>query len=168
MNSDTNIDTPSDRTQPMTREFTEAMQPADILAQSGFFADLTPRQLERVAAISAVQDCAQGQQVYRIADPANLVYVLLHGTVRHSIGFGGRHAGVGDILRRGEVFGWAALTPSCPVRLANASCLSPCRFLVIDGARLIALMEQDHTLGYRLMTQLNRLITGTLTAFAGG
>ena len=28
--------------------------------------------------------------------------------------------------------------------------------------------EQDHTLGYRLMTQLNRLMTGTLTTFAGG
>ena len=152
----------------MTNEFTEAMVPAVILSQTGFFGELTPSQLERVAAISEVRDCAEGQQVYRIGDPANLVYVLLHGMVRHTIGFGGRNASVGDILRRGDVFGWAALTPSCNVRIATASCLSPCRFLVIDGAGLIGLMEQDHTLGYRLMTQLNRLITGTLTAFAGG
>ena len=152
----------------MTNEFTEAMAPAVILSQTGFFSDLTPSQLERVAAMSEVRDCGQGQQIYRIGDPANLVYVLLRGMVRHSIGFGGRNASVGDILRRGEVFGWAALTPSCNVRIATASCLSPCRFLVIDGAGLIGLMEQDHTLGYRLMTQLNRLITGTLTAFAGG
>ena len=152
----------------MTNEFTEAMAPAAILSQTGFFGDLTPIQLERVAAMSEVRDCGQGQQIYRIGDPANLVYVLLRGMVRHSIGFGGRNASVGDILRRGEVFGWAALTPSCNGRIATASCLSPCRFLVIDGTGLIGLMEQDHTLGYRLMTQLNRLITGTLTAFAGG
>ena len=152
----------------MTNEFTEAMAPAVILSQTGFFSDLTPSQLERVAALSEVRDCGQGQQIYRIGDPANLVYVLLHGMVRHTIGFGGRNASVGDILRRGEVFGWAALTPTCNGRIATASCLSPCRFLVIDGAGLIALMEQDHTLGYRLMTQLNRLITGTLTTFAGG
>ena len=152
----------------MTNEITEAMAPAVILSQTGFFGELTHSQLERVAALSQVRDCGEGQQVYRIGDPANLVYVLLHGMVRHTIGFGGRNASVGDILRRGEVFGWAALTPSRNVRIATASCLSPCRFLVIDGAGLIGLMEQDHTLGYRLMTQLNRLITGTLTAFAGG
>ncbi len=152
----------------MTNEWTDAMAPAEILSQTGFFGDLTPGQLERIAGVSKVHDCDAGQQVYRVGDPANLVYVLVRGTVRHSIGYGGRNAGVGDILRRGEVFGWAALTPSCNVRIATASCLTTSRFLAIDGASLIALMEQDHTLGYRLMTQLNRLITGTLTAFAGG
>jgi hypothetical protein len=29
-------------------------------------------------------------------------------------------------------------------------------------------MEADHSLGYRLMKQLNALITGNLTAFASG
>lgn len=152
----------------MTIEFTEAMGPAAILSQTRFFSDLTPSQLERVAAMSGLRDCAEGQQVYRIGDPAQLVYVLLRGMIRHSIGFGDRNASVGDILRRGDVFGWAALTPTCNARIATASCLSPCRLLAIDGAGLIGLMEQDHTLGYRLMTQLNRLVTGTLTAFAGG
>jgi CRP-like cAMP-binding protein len=152
----------------MMNQLTDVAAPAEILAQTGFFAELTPGQRERVAALSQVLDCTQSQQVYRVGDPANVLYVLVHGMVRHSIGFGSRNAGVGDILRRGDVFGWAALTPACNVRIATASCLTPCRFLSIDGTRLIALMEQDHTLGYRLMTQLNRLITGTLTAFAGG
>ena len=152
----------------MTNDLTDAMAPAEVLAQTGFFGGLTPSQLDRVAALSSVLDCEAGQQVYRVGDPANEVYVLVHGTVRHAIGFGGRNASVGDILRRGELFGWAALTPPRNVRIATASCLAPCRFLVIDGAGLIGLMEQDHTLGYRLMTQLNRLITGTLTSFAGG
>ena len=66
------------------------------------------------------------------------------------------------------MFGWAALTPGCNQRIATASCLSPCDILAVDGADLMNLMEQDHTLGYRLMTQLTQLITGTLTAFAGG
>ena len=152
----------------MTNEFTEAMAPAEILSMTNFFGGLTSAQLERVASLGKVQDCGEGQQVYRVGNPADLVYVLVHGMVRQSIGFGGRNARVGDILRRGDVFGWAALTPTCNVRIATATCLSPCRFLAIDGAGLIGLMELDHTLGYRLMTQLNRLITGTLTSFAGG
>ena len=44
---------------------------------------------------------------------------------------------------------------------------TPCS-LDTDGVGLMKLMEQDHTLGYRLMTQLTRLVTGTLTAFASG
>ena len=152
----------------MTNPTPAAETPCELLSQTNFFGGLTPSQLDRVAALSSVLDCEAGQQVYRVGDPANEVYVLVHGTVRHAIGFGGRNASVGDILRRGELFGWAALTPPRNVRIATVACLAPCRFLVIDGAGLIGLMEQDHTLGYRLMTQLNRLITGTLTSFAGG
>ena len=151
-----------------TTETTEQTTPSRILSLTNFFGQLTPRQLECVAALGTLQDCATGEQVYRVGDPATQVYVLVHGSVRHAIGFGGRNASVGDILRRGELFGWAALTPPRNVRIATACCLAPCRFLVIDGAGLIALMEGDHTLGYRLMTQLNCLITGTLTSFAGG
>ena len=152
----------------MTNPTNAAETPCELLSQTNFFGRLTPSQLDRVAALSRVLDCEAGQQVYRVGDPASEVYVLVHGTVRHAIGFGGRNASVGDILRRGELFGWAALTPPRNVRIATVACLAPCRFLVIDGAGLIGLMEQDHTLGYRLMTQLNRLITGTLTSFAGG
>ena len=152
----------------MTNEPAEVLTPAEILSQTAFFGELTTRQLERVATLSKVHDCDEGQPVYRTGDSAHLVYVLVRGTVRQAIAFGGRNASVGDILRRGEVFGWAALTPTCNVRIATMSCVTACRFLTIDGAELIGLMEQDHTLGYRLMTQLNRLITGTLTTFAGG
>ena len=152
----------------MTNHTTEETTSSRILSQTIFFGQLTPSQIECVAALSTVQDCAEGQQLYRVGDPADAVYVLMHGTVRQVIGFGGRNASIGDILRRGELFGWAALTPPRNVRIATACCLTPCRFLVIDGAGLIGLMERDHTLGYRLMTQLNRLITGTLTSIAGG
>ena len=152
----------------MTNPSAEVLTPLVMLSQTGFFAQLTPSQLEQVAALSEMQDCDEGQQIYRIGEPARTVYVLARGMLRQSIGFRGRNASAGDILRRGEVFGWAALTPSCNLRIATASCLTPCSVLAIDGARLIELMEQDHTLGYRLTTQLNRLITGTLSAFAGG
>ena len=144
------------------------LKSAEILSQTDFFRALTPGQLERVALLAEVQHCDDGQQVYRIGDPASSIYVLVQGMVRLSVGFGQRNASAGNVLRRGEVFGWAALTPSSNLRIATASCLSPCIFLVINGDSLIQLMESDHTLGYRLMTKLNRLITGTLTAFAGG
>ncbi len=152
----------------MSTESAKALTPVEILSQTGFFRLLSAPQLEAVAGFSEMQEKDEGASVYRMGEPAKSMYVLVHGTVRMAIDFSGRNTSAGDILRRGEVFGWAALTPSCNSRIATASCLSACTFLVIDGAGLLSLMEQDHTLGYRVMTQLTKLITGTLTAFAGG
>lgn len=152
----------------MTQEPAGTQSPRMILANTVFFRELTADQLERVVRLSELQHCEEGQQVYRVGDPAQAVYVLVRGMVRLAVGYGERNASVGDVLRRGEVFGWAALTPSCNLRIAAAVCLTPCSLLVINGAGLLSLMEEDHTLGYRLMTQLNSLITGTLSAFAGG
>jgi CRP-like cAMP-binding protein len=146
----------------------EAATPFGILRQTAFFGDLDSHQLEQVACLSEMQHRAEAEQIYGIGEPARWVYVLVRGMVRLAVGLGERNASAGDILRRGEVFGWAAMTPSCSLRIATASCVTPCSFLAIDGAALIRLMEADHTLGYRLSMQLNRLITSTLTAFAGG
>lgn len=152
----------------MTNQLADAVTPGAILSQTDFFQGLTPGHIDSVAAVSKMQQFAGGRPVYRIGEPAKAVYVLVDGTVRLTIGFGGRNAKAGDIVRRGDVFGWAALTPGCNQRIATASCLSQCDILAVDGVGLMNLMERDHTLGYRLMTQLTRLITGTLTAFAGG
>ena len=142
--------------------------PAAVLSQTDFFRALSADQMARIAALSEIQECSEGQQIYRLGEQARAVYVLIKGNVRMAIAFGGRNANAGDIVRRGEVFGWAALTPRCNLRIATASCLTPCVFLAIDGASLTELMEQDHTLGYLLMKELTQLITGTLTAFAVG
>jgi toluene monooxygenase system ferredoxin subunit len=121
-----------------------------------------------VAELAEPLQFSAGETVYRFGAAARRIYVLARGTVRLTTGHGGRHAVVGDLLGRGDVFGWAALTPQCPLRIATASCVTHCKMLAIDGKSLLARMEADHTLGYRLMTQLNLLVTGTLSAFAGG
>ena len=139
-----------------------------ILSQTGFFSNLSREQLMLVSSASRIEECAEGYQIYKIGETANTLYVLIDGMVRFAIGYGRREASAGDILRCGQVFGWAALTPTSSVRIATATCLSPCTVLAVDGDRLLHLMEQNHTLGYRLTSQLNILITGTLTAFAGG
>jgi toluene monooxygenase system ferredoxin subunit len=72
------------------------------------------------------------------------------------------------VLKRGEVFGWAALVESAHTRIATARAITPCTVLAVSGEQLTIMMDEDHSLGYRLMRQLNELITGNLTAFAAG
>lgn len=144
------------------------MPQSRLLEQAKFFAGLSQKQRLQVVAISRIEQHAEGAPIYKIGDAAATFYLLIDGMIRFAISYGKRDAYAGEILRRGEVFGWAAITPVANVRIATASCMTPCALLAIDGLGLRRLMEQDHTLGFRLMTQLNIIITGTLTSFAGG
>ena len=141
---------------------------ADIVISTGFFAGLAPAQRERVAALGRLENYRQDSQIYNLGDAAADFYVLVDGMVRFSIGLGSRRTAAGQVLRRGEVFGWAALVEQAPKRIASAYCITPCAVLAMSGDQLLLLMEADHSLGFRLMKQLNSLITGNLTAFASG
>lgn len=139
----------------------------DVLARTDFFAGLDRAQLQALASASHLEEHAQGVEIYKHGQPASYLYVLVEGLVQFAIGFRNRTSG-GDMLRRGNVFGWAALTPGVRQRIATATCVTPCTVLAIDGAQCSALMQADHTLGFLVMTRLNLMITSTLTAFVAG
>lgn len=141
---------------------------ADILTHTGFFSDLSQQQLRQVSQLAQIEEYPQASCIYSLGEPASDLYVLVDGMVRFTIGLGNRQTQAGQILKRGEVFGWAALVETAPKRIATALAITPCTVLAINGSQLLILMNQDHTLGYRIMTQLNALITGNLTAFASG
>jgi len=88
--------------------------------------------------------------------------------VRFTLGLGKRETSAGDIIRRGDVFGWAPLVEGHARRIATAYCLTACEVVAIDGAALNRLMEGDPGLGYALMKKLAVLLTSELVAFAAG
>ncbi|MEB0012971.1 cyclic nucleotide-binding domain-containing protein [Glaciimonas sp. CA11.2] len=138
------------------------------MTQTKFFSGLSESQLALVASVSRVEEWPSGHSIYKIGENANTLYVLMDGMVRFAISLGSRETSAGDILHRGQVFGWSSLTPTSNIRLATASCMTTCKILAIDGKGLSSIMEQDHTIGYRVLTQVTALITGTLVAFACG
>ena len=141
---------------------------AEILRSTAFFADVTPEQIGRVALLGRVETYPQDASVYTLGQAADDFYVLVDGMVRFTIGLGPRSTHAGQVLKRGEVFGWAALVESAHKRIATARAITPCTVLALNGEQLTIMMDEDHGLGYRLMRQLNELITGNLTAFAAG
>ena len=139
-----------------------------VLTHTAFFAELSAEQRHRIAGVSRIQDYPQSSQIYGLAEPAADFYVLIDGMVRFAIGLGSRQTHGGQVLRRGEVFGWAALVKNARKRIATAQAITPCTILAINGEQLLFLMDHDHTLGFSIMSRLNELITGNLTAFASG
>jgi toluene monooxygenase system ferredoxin subunit len=140
----------------------------NLLAQAPFFAGLSPARLARVAALGRVERHPQDSQIYVLGDPADDFYVLAEGMVRFTLGLGKRATSAGEIIRRGQVFGWAAVVENARTRIANAYCLTPCEVIAIDGKQLMALMDADHSIGYALTKQLAVLLTSELTSFAAG
>ena len=155
---------------PGTRAEAHALQDAEraLLASGRFFGRLDPAQLERVAGIGRVLAFPQDTRIYTIGDDVDDFYVLVEGTVRFTLGLGKRETAAGDIIRRGEVFGWAALVEGYSRRIATAYCLTACEVVALDGASLRALMDDDPLAGYLIMKQLAVLLTSELTAFAAG
>jgi CRP-like cAMP-binding protein len=88
--------------------------------------------------------------------------------VRFNLSLGKRTASVGEIIGSGEFFGWAALIPGGQRRVGAAACVTDCVLVEIEGAPLLRLMDEDHSLGYAVMTQVTLLVTSTLTALASG
>ena len=146
-------------------------KPADaagVLGQARFFAGLTGEQLGRVAALGRARTFPQDTRIYTVGDAVDDFYVLANGMVRFTLGLGKRETSAGDIIRRGDVFGWAPLVEGHARRIATAYCLTPCEVVAIDGGALIRLMERDAALGYALMKKLAVLLTSELVAFAAG
>jgi len=140
----------------------------EVLKRTEFFSSLTDEQYARLAEISQPQLFRKSAPIYSKNDPPDAFFVLVEGVVRFSLHLGGASASAGEIIRRGDVFGWAALVEGSKSRLATAHSLTDARVLSIDGERLIELMEGDSTMGYLLMKRLNALISGDLNHFVAG
>jgi CRP-like cAMP-binding protein len=141
---------------------------AGLLRQARFFSGLTAAQLERVGALGRMRSFPQDTRIYAVGDAVDDFYVLAEGMVRFTLGLGKRDTSAGDIIRRGDVFGWAPLVEGHERRIATAYCLTACEVVAIDGAALNRLMEADAALGYALLKKLAVLLTSELVAFAAG
>lgn len=141
---------------------------AAVLGQARFFSGLSAAQLGRVAALGRMRTFPQDTRIYTIGDAVDYFYVLAEGMVRFTLGLGKRDTTAGDIIRRGDVFGWAPLVEGHTRRIATAYCLTACSVVAINGSELVALMDDELGLGYALMKKLAVLLTSELTSFAAG
>ena len=139
-----------------------------MLAEARFFSSLSKAQLERVASLGRARSFPADTRIYTVGDAVDDFYVLADGMVRFTLGLGKRDTAAGDIIRRGDVFGWAPLVEGHARRIATAYCLTPCEVIAIDGAALMRLMETEPALGYALLKKLAVLLTSELVAFAAG
>ena len=120
--------------------------------------------LEKLSSLAKKETHPAGAVLYRPGDPAEDFFVLDAGRIEFLIGRGDRAAPGGFMLRKGEVFGWAALLEGTPARIASARCLEDSSILRINGKRALAVLKGDPAAGFVVMRRLAALIARYLAS----
>ena len=120
--------------------------------------------LEALTLLATRVEFAEGSVIYRPGDPADDFFVLESGRVEFRIGRDERANQAGFMLRKGEVFGWAALLENQPQRIASARALEQSALLRINGRQALKLLESDPASGYVVMRRLSALLARFLAA----
>ena len=121
----------------------------------------------RLDGLARRQEYESQSTLYDLGDPADDLYILESGRVEFLIGREDRTSMAGFMLRKGEVFGWAALVEDQPRRIAKAKCLEKSSLLRLNGDEVLKVLAEEPMSGYLVMKQLSKLITKHLSASGG-
>ncbi|MBI2311854.1 MAG: cyclic nucleotide-binding domain-containing protein [Betaproteobacteria bacterium] len=138
--------------------------PPNALKMAELFAGINGQTLEGIIAIARREEYDEGTTLYRVGDPVEDLYVLESGRVNFVIGREDRTTPAGFMLRKGEVFGWAALLDNQPQRIAAATCLEKSSLLRVNGREVLKLLEADPASAFAVMRRLAALVTRYLAA----
>ena len=128
------------------------------------FSGIADATLAALTGLAKPEEFAEGSTLYKPGDPADDFFVLDAGRVEFQIGRDERTSPAGFMLRKGEVFGWAALLDDHPARIATARVLEKSTLLRINGKAALKVLESDAASGYLVMRRLSALIARFLAA----
>ena len=128
-----------------------------FLKRVTWFSQLEPRELEKLAQITAIKRLRARETLARKGDLGSQAYVIMRGRLRiSSAGADGKET-VLRIMDPGEVVGEIALLDGQP-RSASMSALEPTELLVIQRRDLIPFLERNPKTAIKLLTTLTGLV----------
>ena len=140
------------------------MQTIDqLIAKVPVFAGLERSQLELIAGCGHNEHVPEQTLLLREGEPADTFFLLRSGTVALEVHAPGRTPLRIETLAAGDVVGWSWLFAPYRWQL-DARALEPCALVVFDGACLRGKCEQDHELGYQLMSRFAAALVDRLQA----
>ena len=125
------------------------------------FAAVDEDSAKQVAMMAEEANIPAGTQLFGEGDPAGALSIIAEGEVdiQYTLPNGQRRSV--DRLVQGDILGWSAVV--APYRMtAIATTRTDTRLIRIEAARLLELSEQDPSLGYRLMSQVVKLLADRL------
>ena len=134
------------------------MDHTEGLRSVSIFADLTDDEFRRIGELCAESRCAAGEVVFVEHTEGSEMYLILEGEISIQLELANEEDAMPLVsLGKGEVFGELSVVDASP-RSATARALEDSRFLVLKKEDLDNLMESDHTLGFKVMRSVAKLV----------
>lgn len=141
------------------------------LASCEFFKGLRDRDIDDIAGICQVKDCAGGAFLFRQGDFGEHLYIIVEGQIHleRSVDFGQRKGSVViETLGKGRVLGcWSTLLGAPHVLMSSANCQRPTTVLAVQGAKLRQLMTTKTDFGFNILEKLCFLLRDRIQAAYG-
>jgi len=135
----------------------------EMLRRFNCFFPVREESLKALATIAREESVAAGRHVFGEGDPADTLSLIVDGEVDIRYLLGSGESRVVDTLIAGDILGWSALVE--PFKMTGiATTCKPTRLIRIPAQPLRELCERDPLLGYRLSTQVVRLLADRLEA----
>lgn len=123
--------------------------PAPVLTGHEFFAGMSARHLDRLAAVAGHDHFTAGGRIFEEGRPADRFWLIRSGRVALDLHVPGRGGLIVESLEPGTVLGWSWLFPPYEWRF-GAAAVEAVRAVVFDAAAVRALCAGDPSLGYEL------------------
>ena len=129
----------------------------EILSKHPFLAGLEPRHLQTIVGCASNRKYDTDEYLAREGQQADSFFLLRAGKVALQLYTPHKGGLTVATLEEGDMLGWSWLV--APYRWQfDARAIEPVRTLVLDGKCLRNKCEQDHELGYQLLTRFSTLI----------
>lgn len=141
----------------------------ETLRRHPFFGSLDSDQLKEVAIISDTVSFSKGETIFEECDSADALYLIQEGLVDLYYRIVNEDAKqppkelLAGEVSPGEFLGFSALIEPYVLN-ATARAAQDTQAIKIDAVELRKLCDQDPLLGYRIMTQLARVVVERLIA----
>jgi len=132
----------------------------DLKSLLGQTFDLTDAHVEALLPLAQEREAANDEILYRQGEPAEHFYLLVEGKVILEAELAPGVTASLNSIKPGYVFGWSALVGGNHDLQARAVEVSD--LVAFEKDSLIALMDKDHDLGYRIIQAILRLIKNRL------
>lgn len=118
------------------------------------FDGLNDAQLGKIAGLCQEEVYEAGSTIFSEGETAKDLYIVEDGrvvlemTIR--LGSGSGRRGVIDVITKGQVFGWSAIVEPHHLTM-SARCIEKTKVVVLGGAEVRQLLDEDSYVGYRVM-----------------
>ncbi len=134
-----------------------------ILAEHPFFKNLEPAHLTIVTGCASNVRFDAGAMVFQQDEEANTFYILRQGKVALEVCPPAKQPITVQTLSDGDILGWSWLIPPYHWHF-DARAVELTRAVALDGKCLRNKCEQDHSLGYELLSRLLPVVGKSMEA----